>query len=171
MSYQVLARKWRPRKFAEMVGQEHVLRALINALDTDTDMLREVMRMMIPQRLMPVLHTSTFKAWTEVPVADPDRDPDERALIDGYLAQANLLSVACEAVVRRAERERVPGVRSRVRDPDPVVVAMDILALALVTPKGVAGGDQQVPGPGCGNIGQPHRLFLLTESLSFRRGE
>ena len=35
MSYQVLARKWRPRNFKEMVGQEHVLRALINALDND----------------------------------------------------------------------------------------------------------------------------------------
>ncbi|HHH45007.1 MAG TPA: DNA polymerase III subunit gamma/tau [Gammaproteobacteria bacterium] len=35
MSYQVLARKWRPRKFAEMVGQEHVLRALVNALEHD----------------------------------------------------------------------------------------------------------------------------------------
>lgn len=34
MSYQVLARKWRPRTFDEMVGQEHVLRALANALDT-----------------------------------------------------------------------------------------------------------------------------------------
>ncbi|MGH8378412.1 MAG: DNA polymerase III subunit gamma/tau [Gammaproteobacteria bacterium] len=33
MSYQVLARKWRPHNFAEMVGQEHVLKALINALD------------------------------------------------------------------------------------------------------------------------------------------
>ena len=33
MSYQVLARKWRPHSFGEMVGQEHVLRALINALD------------------------------------------------------------------------------------------------------------------------------------------
>ena len=33
MSYQVLARKWRPRFFAEMVGQEHVLLALINALN------------------------------------------------------------------------------------------------------------------------------------------
>ncbi len=33
MSYQVLARKWRPRIFREMVGQEHVLKALINALD------------------------------------------------------------------------------------------------------------------------------------------
>jgi len=35
MSYQVLARKWRPRSFADMVGQEHVVRALSNALDRD----------------------------------------------------------------------------------------------------------------------------------------
>ena len=35
MSYQVLARKWRPRSFADMVGQTHVLKALTNALDTD----------------------------------------------------------------------------------------------------------------------------------------
>ncbi len=35
MSYQVLARKWRPRIFAEMAGQQHVLQALINALDND----------------------------------------------------------------------------------------------------------------------------------------
>jgi len=35
MSYQVLARKWRPRNFAEMVGQSHVVRALSNALDND----------------------------------------------------------------------------------------------------------------------------------------
>lgn len=34
MSYQVLARKWRPRSFREMVGQTHVLKALISALDT-----------------------------------------------------------------------------------------------------------------------------------------
>ena len=35
MSYQVLARKWRPATFQEMVGQEHVLKALVNALDDD----------------------------------------------------------------------------------------------------------------------------------------
>ena len=35
MSYQVLARKWRPQNFKQMVGQEHVLRALMNALDSD----------------------------------------------------------------------------------------------------------------------------------------
>ena len=35
MSYQVLARKWRPRTFTELVGQEHVRRVLVNALDND----------------------------------------------------------------------------------------------------------------------------------------
>src|SRR5450755_2579082 len=34
MSYIVLARKWRPKRFAEMAGQEHVVRALSNALDS-----------------------------------------------------------------------------------------------------------------------------------------
>lgn len=35
MSYLVLARKWRPKRFDEMVGQGHVLQALTNALDRD----------------------------------------------------------------------------------------------------------------------------------------
>ncbi|MEP7044444.1 MAG: DNA polymerase III subunit gamma/tau [Dokdonella sp.] len=34
MSYQALARKWRPRRFSELVGQEHVVRALTHALDS-----------------------------------------------------------------------------------------------------------------------------------------
>ena len=34
MSYQVLARKWRPRVFEEIVGQPHVVTALVNALDS-----------------------------------------------------------------------------------------------------------------------------------------
>ena len=34
MSYQVLARKWRPKDFASLVGQEHVVRALRHALET-----------------------------------------------------------------------------------------------------------------------------------------
>ncbi|EKD55246.1 MAG: hypothetical protein ACD_60C00022G0013 [uncultured bacterium] len=35
MSYQVLARKWRPHSFEEMVGQEPIVRMLINALDNN----------------------------------------------------------------------------------------------------------------------------------------
>lgn len=34
MSYQVLARKWRPQRFAELVGQEHVVQALVNGLSS-----------------------------------------------------------------------------------------------------------------------------------------
>ncbi len=35
MSYQVLARKWRPANFAQVAGQAHVLKSLINALDNE----------------------------------------------------------------------------------------------------------------------------------------
>ena len=35
MSYEVLARKWRPGNFEELVGQEHVQRALVNGLEED----------------------------------------------------------------------------------------------------------------------------------------
>ena len=35
MSYQVLARKWRPRTFVDLVGQQHVVQALSNALEAD----------------------------------------------------------------------------------------------------------------------------------------
>jgi len=35
MSYQVLARKWRPSNFSEVAGQAHVLKSLINALDNE----------------------------------------------------------------------------------------------------------------------------------------
>ena len=96
-----------------------------------TDMLREVMRMMVPQRLLPVLHTSTFKAWECLPA--PQQKAGHSALIDGYLTQAELVSVACEAVIRRAMRERVslilegvhahPGLMPGIeKDTDAVVV-------------------------------------------------
>ena len=35
MTYQVLARKWRPRNFSQMVGQTHVVQSLVNGLDQD----------------------------------------------------------------------------------------------------------------------------------------
>jgi len=72
-----------------------------------TDMLREVMRMMTPQRLLPVLHTSSFAAWKALPGVDPERECSNAQLADGFHAQAELLSVACEGVVQRALRERV----------------------------------------------------------------
>jgi DNA polymerase-3 subunit gamma/tau len=35
MAYEVLARKWRPQQFDDVVGQEHVTRTLTNAIETD----------------------------------------------------------------------------------------------------------------------------------------
>lgn len=73
-----------------------------------TDMLREVMRVMIPKRLMPVLHTSSFDAWKALPLQDkPNRDWDQ-LVAEGYRSQAELLSVPCEAALQRAVEEGVP---------------------------------------------------------------
>jgi len=72
-----------------------------------TDMLREVMRMMTPERLLPGLHTSSFEAWKALPGINAERGCNDAQLADGFHAQAELLSVACEGVVQRALRERV----------------------------------------------------------------
>ncbi len=34
-SYQVIARRWRPKQFSELVGQDHVVRTLGNAIEMD----------------------------------------------------------------------------------------------------------------------------------------
>ena len=72
-----------------------------------TDMLREVMRMMIPKRLSPVLHTSAFDAWRSLPDKFANQADEEERIADGYRAQMELLSVPCEAVIQRALKERV----------------------------------------------------------------
>jgi 2-phosphoglycerate kinase len=73
-----------------------------------TDMLREVMRMMVPERLLPVLHTSSFNAWkTLQQQSAEDRDRDQQ-IAEGYRNQVDLLSVPCEAVLQRAVEESVP---------------------------------------------------------------
>jgi 2-phosphoglycerate kinase len=93
-------------------GKSTTATMLANRLDIvrtqSTDMLREVMRTMLPKQLMPVLHTSSFTAWTALP-GHPDKGDDvtDAQLIHGYRSQADLLSVAIEAVIQRALRERV----------------------------------------------------------------
>lgn len=73
-----------------------------------TDMLREVMRTMMPQQLVPVLHESSFTAWQGLPDLHEIHDGvSEEQLIQGYRSQADLLSLAIEAVIDRATRERV----------------------------------------------------------------
>ena len=73
-----------------------------------TDMLREVMRMMLPRRLLPVLHTSSFSAWETLPLRDMrDRNQDQ-LIAEGFRSQVDLLAVPCEAVLLRAIEESVP---------------------------------------------------------------
>lgn len=72
-----------------------------------TDMLREVMRMLIPKRLLPALHTSSFNAWRKMPTYKEAQEFSEETMINGYLHQSELVSVPCEAVIQRALSERV----------------------------------------------------------------
>ena len=94
-------------------GKSTIATMLANRLDIvrtqSTDMLREVMRIMMPRQLMPVLHTSSFTAWTALPGKPEanDNEVSETLLVNGYRSQADLLAVAIEAVIQRALRERV----------------------------------------------------------------
>ncbi len=93
-------------------GKSTVATMLANRLDIvrtqSTDMLREVMRIMMPEQLVPVLHTSSFTAWKALP-GSPEviDDVSDTLLVNGYRSQADLLAVAIEAVTQRALRERV----------------------------------------------------------------
>ncbi len=93
-------------------GKSTISTALASRLEIvrtqSTDMLREVMRMMIPKRLLPVLHESSFNAWRTLPAEyGGAKDDPEHMLIAGYRTQAELLSVPCEAVIQRALKEKV----------------------------------------------------------------
>jgi 2-phosphoglycerate kinase len=105
-----------------------------------TDMLREVMRMATPERLLPVLHRSSFDAWCALPIQDHAERDQEQLLVDGYRSQAKLISVACEAVLQRAVEESVPvileGVHAQaelldsvVSEPPPVAVQVTLAVL------------------------------------------
>lgn len=72
-----------------------------------TDMLREVMRMMIPEQLMPVIHRSSFEAWKALPAKDDTDRSAEQLVAEGYRTQSELLAVPCKAVMQRALREGV----------------------------------------------------------------
>jgi 2-phosphoglycerate kinase len=107
-----------------------------------TDMLREVMRMMIPQRLLPVLHASSFNAGDLLPGASLADEDSDQQLEDGYLTQSELLGVTCEAVVQRALRERVslilegvhvhPALLDRLRDNESNGAVVIMLMLAVI---------------------------------------
>jgi 2-phosphoglycerate kinase len=64
-------------------------------------------RMMLPKRLLPVLHTSSFNAWKTLPIQDKKERGKEQLVAEGYRSQVDLLAVPCEAVLQRAVEENV----------------------------------------------------------------
>jgi 2-phosphoglycerate kinase len=107
-----------------------------------TDMLREVMRMMIPSRLLPTLYTSSFGAWRQLP-GQTDMEATEQLVTMGYNHQAELVAVPCEAVIQRALTERVslilegihvsPALLERINNPEGAVIVP--LMLAVLKPE------------------------------------
>ena len=84
MSYQALARKWRPRTFGELVGQEHVVRALSNALmsagnTTDPTALRQYAVSLSPTQVgapvFPAILPAPVPLLTLPSLTTMDRDP------------------------------------------------------------------------------------------------
>jgi 2-phosphoglycerate kinase len=120
-------------------GKSTVATALASRLDIvrtqSTDMLREVMRTMFPARLLPILHTSSFNAWQALPgnAGVGEADPDT-LLADGYQTQAELISVASEAVIQRALRERVSLILEGVHIHPAVMERMPEDTDALIVP-------------------------------------
>lgn len=72
-----------------------------------TDMLREVMRTMIPREVEPILHKSSYSAWQELPDEIQESEDKGQRIYQGYCRQAEILSVAIKAVIHRALHERV----------------------------------------------------------------
>jgi 2-phosphoglycerate kinase len=93
-------------------GKSTIATMLASRLDIvrtqSTDMLREVMRTMVSEQLLPVLHQSSFTAWSALPGQPEALDNvPESLLVHGYRTQADLLAVAIQAVIQRGLRERV----------------------------------------------------------------
>ena len=103
-----------------------------------TDMLREIMRAMLPERLLPILHRSSFEAWRVLPETSGPMDVEDK-IAHGYRGQTDLVSVLCEAVVQRAVRESVSMVLEgvhidattikRLRESDDIIVVPIMLAI------------------------------------------
>ncbi|KAA3610903.1 MAG: hypothetical protein DWQ01_08335 [Planctomycetota bacterium] len=125
-------------------GKSSVATRVANLLDIvrsqSTDMLREVMRILVPEKLLPALHTSSFQAFQRLPAWEHQVQDEQALLAHGYLNQTELVSVACEAAIERALQERVsmvlegvhvhPTLLSRLpQDGDAILVPMMLAVL------------------------------------------
>ncbi|MDJ0973427.1 MAG: hypothetical protein QNJ98_03140 [Planctomycetota bacterium] len=117
-------------------GKSTIAAQLSHVLDVtrtqSTDMLREAMRMMIPERLIPVLHRSTFDAWESLPARAWASHEDKIAA--GYLAQTNVLRVSCGAVLGRALKEGLSMVLEGIHVHPSLLSEVEDYADAVVVP-------------------------------------
>ena len=72
-----------------------------------TDMLREVMRTIIPKEAEPILHKSSYSAWQELPDEVLESEDKSKRIYLGYCKQAEIMSMALKAVIDRALHENV----------------------------------------------------------------
>jgi len=104
-----------------------------------TDMLREVMRTMIPSEVEPILHKSSYSAWQELPDEIQESEDKAQRIYEGYCRQADILSVAIKAVLHRALHERVsvivegvhfhPSIIKNIMEPGDALVVPVMLAV------------------------------------------
>ena len=103
-----------------------------------TDMLREVMRILIPEKLSPALHTSSFNAGKKMQIPVQDNKSDDHMLY-GFQMQSEMVEVACEAVIQRAFNENVsmilegvhirPSLLAHINSSEAVVVPIYLVVL------------------------------------------
>lgn len=90
-------------------GKSSVSAEIAHRLDIvrtqSTDMLREIMRLLVPERLIPTLHTSSFEAHTKLP-SGLESSPTED-MLQGYLTQSSQVAVGVEGVLNRTANESV----------------------------------------------------------------
>ena len=104
-----------------------------------TDMLREVMRTVIPRNAEPILHKSSYSAWQELPDDVLESEDRNQRIYLGYCRQAEILSVAIKAVIDRALHENVsvivegvhfhPTIIQNIIDPGDALVVPIMLAV------------------------------------------
>jgi 2-phosphoglycerate kinase len=122
-----------------------------------TDMLREVMRSVVSKDAEPLLHQSSFSAWTEFSDLKKKYVDADELLIGGFRKQADILGAAIGAVMQRATREGVslivegvhiqPGVIDNWEQVDDAVVVP--IMLGVLKPKAlrqrISGRSVKVP--------------------------
>lgn len=103
-----------------------------------TDMLREVMRMMVPEALLPALHNSSFEAWRSQhrPKERIGTPPSSDEIIAGYRVQSKEVSVSSNAIIQRAERENVSlvleGIHNHPERMSEIVNGQSVLVVPLM---------------------------------------